>query len=68
MSPRRSFPVMDDELDTLCEASVIAQVERLSRTPTLRDRIALLRDLAHRVTLKLFTEIRFAYDALLTSK
>ena len=27
----------DDELDALCEASVIAQVERLARTPTLRD-------------------------------
>lgn len=27
----------DDDLDRLCEASVTAQVERLSRTPTLRD-------------------------------
>ncbi|TGE91160.1 hypothetical protein, partial [Rhizobium sp. SEMIA 4088] len=29
---------------------------------------ASLRDLAHRVTLKLFAEIRFAHDALLASK
>lgn len=27
----------DGELDALCEASVISQVERLARTPTLRD-------------------------------
>ncbi|WP_156553147.1 DUF4334 domain-containing protein [Ensifer adhaerens] len=34
----------------------------------LSNRIASLRDLAHRVTLKLFAEIRFAHDALLASK
>src|SRR5689334_10561053 len=34
----------------------------------LRNRIASLRDLAHRVTLKIFAEIRFAHDALLASK
>jgi hypothetical protein len=43
----------------------------LADTQTLRNlgnRIAPLRDLAHRVTLKLFAEIRFAHDALLASK
>jgi len=34
----------------------------------LSHRIAPLRDLPHRVTLKLFAEIRFAHDALLASK
>jgi hypothetical protein len=34
----------------------------------LRNRIASLRDLTHRVTLKIFAEIRFAHDALPASK
>jgi hypothetical protein len=43
----------------------------LADAETLRNlshRIAPLRDLPHRVTLKLFADIRFAHDALLASK